>query len=454
MHHETREETFRFSEVLSALSFALDTVEGLPEGHVLRSTYIGMILGERIGLDEEQRSALFYALLLKDAGCSSNASKMAALFEADDHELKRNVKTVNWTSLPHAVLHAARSVSPQGNLWNKVRRFLIFGAQSQKASRKLIQIRCERGAEISRMIGFPEQTAQAIRNLDEHWDGGGHPDGLKDREISLLARICGLAQTAEVFYSEYGPERAEAVVKARRKRWFDPNLVEVFLQEARKGNIWENLGSPNLTDALSNMEPEDQTLLATPERLDFVARAFARIIDAKSPFTYEHSEGVAKVTVAISRRMGIKGKELRDQMRAGLLHDIGKLGVSSRILDKPGKLTEEEFERVKEHPALSRDILLRAAPFKNIVERCANHHEKLDGSGYPRGLTGEDLDRPTRILTVADIFDALSKDRPYRPGMPLEQALAILDAESGEKLCPESVNTLKILISEGEITPG
>ncbi len=444
-------ETFRFSEVLSALSFALNIVEGQPEGHIVRSGYIGMAIGERIGLDEEQRSALFYALLLKDAGCSSNASRMSTLFEANDFEVKRKVKTVNWTSLPHALLYAARAVNPRGSLWKKTRRSLIFGAQGQKASRQLIQIRCERGAEITRQIGFPEDTAQAVRNLDEHWDGAGHPDGLKGQDIPLLARICDLAQTAEVFYSKHGPDRAEAVIKARRNTWFDPNLVDVFLDEVRKDNVWEQLDSSDVTRSLSSMGPEDRTLLATPERLDLVARAFSQIIDAKSPFTYEHSEGVANVAVAMSRRMGIEGEELRDQMRAGLLHDIGKLGVSSRILDKPGALTGEEFDKVKEHPELSRDILCRVAPFRNIVERCANHHEKLDGSGYPRGLTTEDLDLPTRILTVADIFDALTQDRPYRPGMPLEKALTILDKESEDKLCPESVATLKSLISEGEI---
>ncbi|CAN5784887.1 3'3'-cGAMP-specific phosphodiesterase [soil metagenome] len=451
LHHGTREDFFRFSEVLSALSFALDIVEGQPQGHVVRSSYIGMVLGERIGLDEEQRSALFYALLLKDAGCSSNASRTSALFEADDFEVKRKFKTVDWDRLSESILYGARAVSPQSGLWHRIRRFLILGAEGQKASRHLMQIRCERGAEITRLIGFPEETAQAVRNLDEHWDGAGHPDGLEGEEIPLLARICGLSQTAEVFYTEHGAARAEEVVKARREKWFDPDLVDVFLTEARKGDIWEPLGSPDITQSLSRMEPADKTMLATTERLDLVARAFAEIIDAKSPFTYQHSQGVANVAVAMSRRMGLQGGELRDQMRAGLLHDIGKLGISSRIMDKPGPLTDNEFARIKEHPKLSRDILCRVTPFSNIVERCANHHEKLDGSGYPRGLKAEDLDLPTRILTVADIFDALCKDRPYRPGMPLDRALAILDEESGDKLCPESVATLKDLISDGEI---
>lgn len=449
--YEPEKDVFRFSEVLSALSFALDIVEGQPEGHIVRSCYIGMSVGERLGLDEERRSALFYALLLKDAGCSSNSSKMAALFDADDFETKRKSKTVDWSRLPQAALYAARSVRPEGNFWERTRRFLILGAQGQKASRQLIQIRCERGAEITRLIGFPEETAQAVRNLDEHWDGKGHPDGLEGEEIPLLARICGLAQTAEVFYSEYGPQSAEEMVRARRKKWFDPELSDILISEARAGNVWEHLGRPDLPQRLSDMEPTDKTLAATPERLDLVARAFARIIDAKSPFTYKHSEGVAKVAVAMSKRMGLEGEELRDQMRAGLLHDIGKLGVSSRILDKPDALTEKEFDKVKEHPKLSREILCRVAPFRNIVERCANHHERLDGSGYPRGISAEELDQPSRILAVADVFDALSQDRPYRKGMSVEKILAILNEESGEKLCPESVETLKVLISEGEV---
>lgn len=142
---------------------------------------------------------------------------------------------------------------------------------------------------------------------------------------------------------------------------------------------------------------------------------------------------------------------MQNQIRAGLLHDIGKLGISSRILDKPGGLTNGEFAEVKKHPALTYDILSRVAPFGDILERTANHHERLDGSGYPRGLTSESLGLPTRILIVADVFDALSSDRPYRPGMPMEKVLGILDKESGEKLCPASVAALQELVSTGKL---
>lgn len=439
----------KFSEIVSAFSFVLDLVEGQPEGHSLRSCFIGMTIGGRIGLDAEEQSALFYALLLKDAGCSSNASKVTALFGADDFGAKKALKTVDWSHLPEAVLYVARTVSPEGAIWSKARRFFAVGKAGPKAARELVHIRCERGAEIARFIGFPEQTAAAIRNLDEHWDGGGHPDGLRGEEIPLLSRICGLAQTIEVFYSNFGPERAEHIARIRRKKWFDPALVDAFLVDAK--TIWEALAVPDLTGVISALEPEDRTIEATPELLDLTALAFAKIIDAKSPFTYLHSEGVANAAVAMADIMDFSPEERRDLWRAALLHDVGKLGVSNSILDKPGKLTGAEFEKIKKHPRLTYEVLRRVPLLRDLAETAANHHEKLDGSGYHRGVTGERLGRADRILVVADIYDAIAQDRPYRRAMPTEKVLAILKSESGSKLCPESVATVEELVEKGAL---
>jgi putative nucleotidyltransferase with HDIG domain len=177
------------------------------------------------------------------------------------------------------------------------------------------------------------------------------------------------------------------------------------------------------------MEPPDRVMLATPERLDDVAYAFARIIDAKSPFAYEHSEGVASVAAKLAAHMGFSEAEVREQRRAALLHDIGKLGISNRILGKPGKLTDEEFAKIQEHPALTYRLLMRVSPFRHLADLVASHHEKLDGTGYHRGLSAEDLDAPARILAVADVFDALTSHRPYRPALPLEKVLPILETE-------------------------
>ncbi len=248
-----------------------------------------------------------------------------------------------------------------------------------------------------------------------------------------------------------GPVRArrgEEIAEVRAGRWFDPALVDVFLAEAREDGLWEDLLQRDPWSEGSRLEPDDRTLEATPERVDLVARAFGEIIDAKSPFTYRHSEGVAKAAVAMGERAGFGPDATRDMMRAGLLHDIGKLGISNRILDKAGPLTDGEYEKIKQHPRLTHDILSRVSPFRPIAETAANHHERLDGSGYHRGLSAEDLDLPSRILAVADVYDALSADRPYHKALPKEKALDNLREESATKLDPESVALLEGLVTE------
>ncbi len=430
------------SEVLAGLASILDIVEGQPPGHVLRSCLIGMRIGERIGLDDEQRSSLFYALLLKDAGCSSNAARISAMFDADDFVSKYTYKTVDWTRQPDATLYVMRTVSPDGSIWSKARQVIEIGRQKHSSVKQLIEIRCERGAGIARLLGLSEDTAVAIRNLDEHWDGAGHPDGASGGESPLLARICGLAQTVDVFYSQFGPVMAENMVLDRRGTWFDPVLADILLAEARAGQLWTALESDHLSAVVEALEPASLIIPATPERLDLIAVAFSQIIDAKSPYTSQHSAGVARVAALLAQRMGFSERAVQEQERAGLLHDIGKLGVSNRILDKPGKLTDAEFREIQKHPELTYQTLVRVGPLAKIAEVSALHHERLDGSGYYRGMSAHNLGLSARILAVADVYDALVSDRPYRAGMPIEQALAIIRTDAGSKLCPECVEQL------------
>src|SRR4051794_39437189 len=188
----------RLSEVIGALSYALDLTEGEPPGHAVRSCAIGMRVAEELGLDAAERSDLFYALLLKDAGCSANSAKMAALFGADDQVAKRTSKRVNWSKSLPALLWSVRTVAPGGSLRARSARLRAIKDEGQ-VTRALMRARCERGAQIARLLGFTEATAEAIRALDEHWDGHGQPRGLRGAEIPLLGRVLCLAQTAEVF---------------------------------------------------------------------------------------------------------------------------------------------------------------------------------------------------------------------------------------------------------------
>jgi HD-GYP domain-containing protein (c-di-GMP phosphodiesterase class II) len=236
---------------------------------------------------------------------------------------------------------------------------------------------------------------------------------------------------------------ALAMALKRRGRWFDPALVEALLSVRDDRRFWGPLEDPRAVPPVAAWEPADRVITAGEERLDRVADAFARVIDAKSPYTARHSSEVARWAVATGAVLGLPPEGLRDLRRAGLLHDIGKLAVSSRILDKPGRLDDDELAAIREHPRYTHQILARVACFRGIVETAANHHERLDGTGYHRGLAAFELSRPARILAVADIYEALTADRPYREAMPRERALEIVREQRGTGLCPAAVDALE-----------
>ncbi len=439
------------SGVIGALSYALDITEGQPAGHAVRSCMIGMRIAEELRLPARVRSDLFYALLLKDAGCSANAERMAALFGADDQIAKRTSKLVDWSSPARALVWSLRTVAPGGSL--RARAAYLKGIRDEgDVTRKFMEARCDRGAEIARMLYLSEETATAIRSLDEHWDGRGMPDGLAGEEIPLLARILCLAQTVEIFHAAGGLKATRAMARRRCGRWFDPALVDALLAVCHDRGFWRTLEHPDVT----GWEPAEMVLRADDERLDRIAEAFARVIDAKSPFTARHSERVAEIAVGIGGVLRFDAETQRDLRRAGLLHDVGKLAISNLILDKPGKLTEEEFAKVKQHPVYSLEILQRAPCFAPIAALAANHHERIDGTGYPRGLAADELDMPMRALAVADVYEALTAERPYRAALPLEQALEILAREVPDRLDAGAFAALESYVGSGTdpLSPG
>ena len=172
------------------------------------------------------------------------------------------------------------------------------------------------------------------------------------------------------------------------------------------------------------------------------------MIDAKSPWTFQHSRGVAATGVAIAQVMGYADEQVREIRRAALLHDIGKLGVSSLILDKPGALTDDEFRAMRRHPVATREILMRTGCFRHLASAAASHHERLDGSGYDLGLNRSSLPMLTRVLCTADVCDALRASRPYRPSMPIERVLDVMGREVGNAIDPTCFEALQIAVHD------
>jgi HD-GYP domain-containing protein (c-di-GMP phosphodiesterase class II) len=443
----------KVSEVIGALSYALDITEGQPAGHAARSCMLGMRIARELRLGSEESSALFYGLLLKDLGCSSNASKMCYLFGSDDRIAKRDVKTVDWTRVSRSVGYIVRHVSPQGSVFRRAVKFTQVALGGVKRAKELVHLRCERGAKIARQMQLPEQTANAIRALDEHWDGQGHPDGLEGEQIPRLARILGLAQTAEVFLREHGLQAAIEMARDRRGTWFEPRLVDIFVKMEHDTAFWAEFNAGDPRQRIASFEPEDQVLTADPVILDRIAEGFAQVIDAKSPWTFRHSEGVAEISVGVANVLGFNPSQCRYIRRAALLHDVGKLGISNLILDKPGKLTPEELTEMRKHPRYTYEILTQVAGFGDLANLAASHHERLDGKGYHRGLCAGQLSTPDRILAVADMYEALAAKRPYRQDLAPEEVMSILTKNSGAGICPEVFAALKTWLDQNQYRP-
>jgi putative nucleotidyltransferase with HDIG domain len=427
--------TIRMSDILSALSYALDLTEGQPMGHSVRACMIGMRLARQIGLSQDEQADLYYALLLKDAGCSSNASRLYHILNADDIRAKGDLKTKDWTKVGWESLHYALTHVGTGMPFlQRMQRLFSVAATQQQDSCSLVKIRCERGAHIAKKLGFPDAVSASIYNLDEHWNGRGYPDGLRKQEIPLFSRITNLAQTLDVFYHAAGPDAAVEAAQKRSGRWFDPELVKAAVSLANTGYLWMGLGDENLVGNVAALEPVHRQVTASEDAIDNICMAFAEVIDAKSPFTYRHSNGVADAATEIGMWLGMNPKSLKMLRRAALLHDIGKLSVPNSVLEKPAKLTAGEWKYIRAHPFYTLEILKKIPGFDRLSQDAAAHHEKLDGSGYWRGWGGEQLSRFARILAVADIFDALHAKRPYRDGMPLEKVFQILRGDAPHAL--------------------
>jgi putative nucleotidyltransferase with HDIG domain len=439
------------SSVISALSYALDLTEGQSPGHSVQSCVIGMRLAQEIRLPVDDQANLYYALLLKDAGCSSNSSKLFHIIHADEIKAKGDLKDKDWTkvgweSLQYAIEHVATGAP----FLERVRTLIRVAAKQQTESCELVKIRCERGASIARRMGFAEPVAAAIHSLDEHWNGGGYPDGLRGAEIPLFSRIMNLAQTLAVFLEQHGPKGAHRVLEQRAKRWFDPDLVKAAKSLAKTEALWEGWDDPKIMARVEALEPQEHKLIVSEDTLDNICLAFAEVIDAKSPFTFRHSNGVADAAVAIAGQLGMTDAEIVSIRRAALLHDIGKLSVPNSILEKPGKLTNEEWGVVKKHPFYTLEILQRVPGFEQLSDVAAAHHEKLDGSGYFRQWGAAQLNTPARILAVADVYDALAARRPYRDALPLETVFEIMHKEAPRALdaqCLEALETSKGYLS-------
>ena len=436
--------------ILGAFSYALDMTEGQPAGHSLRACWIGTALAQHVGITGAALSDIYYAVLLKDLGCSANAARVAQLFVGDDRALKHSFKLIGPTPQDFGgFVMTEVGVGALDDIRSSAIDHLLANAPTEMAA--IMATRCTRGADIARTLRFSEDVAGAIAHLDEHWDGSGLPRGLAGEAIRIGGRIALLAQVADVFFTAHGAGAARAEVAARSGGWLDPALAEAFLGLSADPEFWEPLVAPNLESRLLALPPARADRSVDAIYLDDIVAAFGQVIDAKSPYTGGHSERVGAIADAVAAQIGLPPAARLRLRQAAMLHDIGKLGVSSRILEKPGRLDAQEWSAMQQHAAETGLILSRVAAMADMAMIAAAHHERLDGKGYPLGLDARSIGLETRIISVADFFDALTADRPYRAAMPLDAALGIMRKEVGGALDAACFAALERVLAAGKL---
>ena len=431
----------RLAEVLAALSLTGDLGEGHPLEHTLRGTYLACRIAARLDIDGRIRRDVLYAGLLQLVGCLANAHDITRLIATDDIVFNKAVA--------HA--HAGQDQREElGVVFTHVGAGRAAPARAAAIARTLTSPRiptdlatqfCEVAALVGRRAGLGHGVAEALRAIQERWDGSGRPAGLKGALIPLPARVVRLAADVDVLRATDGADAAIAAVRARRGSSFDPSVADAFLDVARDGALKQLDAATLWTDVLG-CEPGEPIRLRD-EALDDVALAFADATDLKSPYYFGHSRRVASFAEGAARVLHLSDAECLTIRRAALLHDIGRASVPNTILDKPAPLTPGEHERVRLHAYYTARILAASTALAELAPIASAHHERLDGSGYPRGSRASELPMGARLIAAADVCASLLEPRAHRPALaPEGAARALADNVRDGKLDGEVVDAM------------
>ena len=421
---ETDRASVRLAELVAALSLGIDLGFGQPMEHVLRQCLIAMRLAEALGLDEQQRAAVYYTALLINVGCHSDAHEQAKWF-GDDIALK----SMKYDHEPRSPRMAAESLRLLGSGHAPLHRFRL-GLEFALSGHREVDGMIAHHAAIARALGerlaLPDEVLEALGAAYERWDGRGWPGALKGEEVPVAARIAQVAEYVEVA----GRLGGVAAVKDLGREWrggqFDPATADLL--DAEGDVLLSGLDSVAAWDAVIDAEPALAVVL-TGEHFDAALTAVADFVDLKSPYLLGHAQAVAALAGAAGAASGMGGGDLRTLRRAGLVHGFGRLGISNAIWDKRGPLGAGEWERVRLQPYLTERMLSQSAALSPLGRIAVQLRERLDGSGYPRGLSGAAISPPARILAAADAYQAMREPRPQRPQWPREGAAAELRAE-------------------------
>jgi HD-GYP domain-containing protein (c-di-GMP phosphodiesterase class II) len=414
----------RLAELVASLSLGVDLGFGQPMEHVLRQCLIALRLADRAALGEQDRAAVYYTALLVNVGCHSDAHEQAKWF-GDDIALKSGKYDHEFGSV-RGMLATLRLVGAGNPPLHRFRVGLEFALSGHRELDGMIAQHARLARTLGEQLGLPPAVREGVGTAYEQWDGKGWPGELRAEAVPIAARIAQLAEFMEVAHRVRGTEGARSLARARSGRQFDPNLVALLCGAADE--IFDGLDTVPSWQAVIAAEPALAVGLS-PAELDEALTAIANFVDLKSPYLLGHSVAVAELAGDAGRRLGLPAEKTDLLRRAGLVCGYGRLGVSNSILDRPGPLSAGEWERVRMSPYLTERMLRQSAALAPLGEIAVQLRERLDGSGYPRGLSGGAISRPARVLGAAEAYQSMREPRPYRPARSAADAAAELQAE-------------------------
>jgi len=424
----------RLAELVASLTLAIDLGRGQPQEHVLRQTVIASRLTRLAGLSEDALAVTYYVSLMAWVGCVADSHEMAGWF-GDDTQWRADIFPVDKVGVP--LLRFLIDAIPDGSsLLHRISmtgQILVGGLRAAKESSVT---HCQVAGDIAERLGLDAAVCRALPQAFARWDGKGVPSGLSGTDIEPVMRIVHIAEDAEVFYRMGGQSAAIDLLKHRAGSEFDPDLVALCCEHADE--VFTALDSVDAwSEVIDGCASLDRRL--DDDELTNVLLVFADYADLKSPWFTGHSRAVGALAAAAATQAGLSPTEVTLVERAGLVARLGALGVSASVWDKAGVFTATEWERVRTVPYLTERVLSRQPRLAEIGQLAAMSRERMDGSGYPRGLRGAAIPQTARVLAAAERYQTLSEDRPHRAAIPLaerhatmndEVAAGLLDAEA------------------------
>jgi HD-GYP domain-containing protein (c-di-GMP phosphodiesterase class II) len=439
----------RLAEFIACLSLATDAGMGQPMRHAACTCLLAVKAGRALGLSEEDLSDTYYLALLRFVGCTADASEAAAGVGGDEIALRTGLAPVLMAEMPEFLSFMLKRFAADQAPLTRLRLVAKELAQGKAGAKRTIAEHCEVAQILATRMGLRRRVGELSGLVIERWDGKGIPGVLGGEEIPVPARLAAVARDVDVFYQLGGWVLVSDVLQKRRGKAYDPAVVDVLLAN---GAAWlADTDDDAVWQSVIESEPSPQ-LVIDETAVDEVLRAFADFVDLKSHFTRGHSTRVGDLAGEAARAIGCSLEEATLVRRAGYVHDLGKAGIPSGIWDKPGALSQDQWERVRLHPYLTERILTRSRVLKPLAVLAGAHHERPDGSGYHKGLTATSLSRLASVLASANAYDALLQERPYRPALAPGAAAQELRSLAGAgKLDREAVDA--VLATAGHSVP-